>query len=331
MRRLAAFLVVAGCMVPLETTGHGLTQEATPAPRLSFPLACTLSQDCFIQRYVDRDDGPGARDYTCGDNTGDKHNGTDIRLRDMADQRRGVSVLAAAPGTVVRLRDGEPDISVRIRGLAAVENAQCGNGVVIDHGGGWETQYCHMAKGSIVVRQGQKVNAGTALGRVGLSGETEFPHLHITVRHGMQVIDPFAPGPGEGGTCGSGASLWRQTPLYLARQVIGAGFAARPLGMEEIEAGDIPPVGPDPPLLAAYVRAIDLKRGDVVSLTLSGPGGRVLAPAVIPPLTEYQPQRFILAGKRRPPDGWPHGTYRGVFKVENAGKQVLTRSFETTL
>ncbi len=56
--------------------------------------------------------------------------------------------------------------------------------MLIDHDGGWQTQYCHMKKGSIRVREGDAGAVGTPLGEVGLSGMTEFPHVHFTVRHG---------------------------------------------------------------------------------------------------------------------------------------------------
>ena len=37
--------------------------------------------------------------------------------------------------------------------------------VVIDHGGGWETQSCHLARGSIRVKVGQAVAAGQPIAR----------------------------------------------------------------------------------------------------------------------------------------------------------------------
>ena len=328
MRRLWITPLVAAV---LPWAASAAPAPALDAPRLAWPLACELGRTCFIQRYVDRDAGPGARDYTCGTETQDKHNGTDIRLRDMADERKGVDVLAAADGRVARLRDGEPDISVRERGLAAVKGTECGNGVVIDHGSGWETQYCHLAKGSILVRPGQTLKAGQPIGRVGLSGETEFPHMHLTVRHAGQVVDPFAPESGAGASCGAGASLWRATPPYRAREVINTGFSDKALTMADIEAGGVAAPSRDAPLLAAYARTIDLKPGDVVSLTLYGPGGAVLAPAREPPLSGAQAQQYVLAGRRRPAGGWPRGVYRAVLRVENAGRPVLSRGFETTL
>jgi hypothetical protein len=94
--------------------GSGLAARAAdPPPSLNFPLACKIGISCEVQNYVDRDPGPGAADYRCSSETYDKHNGVDIRVLDMAAQRRGVDVLAAAPGRVARLRDGRPDISIK--------------------------------------------------------------------------------------------------------------------------------------------------------------------------------------------------------------------------
>ena len=87
--------------------------------------------------------GPAATDFTCGPLSYDGHDGTDIALPTRAAMAEGVAVLAAAPGTVTGIRDGIADFAPVIQGK------ECGNGVVIDHGAGWVTQYCHLRQGSV--------------------------------------------------------------------------------------------------------------------------------------------------------------------------------------
>ena len=96
-----------------------------------------------------------------------QHNGLDL----IAGQ--GEPVYAAAAGTV-------DDVILSGKGL--------GNVVVIDHGNGYVTKYCHLA--DIIVNKGQKVSAGKRLASVGISGSSFAPHLHFEVlRHGVPV-DP---------------------------------------------------------------------------------------------------------------------------------------------
>ena len=58
-------------------------------------------------------------------------------------------------------------------------NAVAGNYVVIDHGNGEFSAYCHLREGSIRVKQGEKVNRGSVIARVGNTGNSGAPHLHF--------------------------------------------------------------------------------------------------------------------------------------------------------
>ena len=302
-------------------------------PILSLPIDCRLGVDCEIQNHVDHDPGPGARDHQCGSRTYEGHTGVDFRLPDLVRQRQGVAVRAAADGRVLRVRDGIADVSVRSTGTDAVEGRECGNGVVIGHADGFETRYCHLGKGSIAVRPGDEVRAGDALGRVGLSGRTEYPHLHFSVHQGPSVVDPFAYGA-PSGACGAGRSLWRpelSEPLaYKARAVLNTGFATRPLDMASLEERPEVP-NAEAGALVAYARGIGLKAGDVQVLTLKGPDGAVLATNTARPLSRDQAQNLQFVGVRRPAEGWRKGRYVGEYVVRNGGRVVLGRSFELGL
>jgi hypothetical protein len=323
--RLALSLVLA-------LAAGGLASAQSAPPKLGFPLACTIGKTCEVQHYIDRDPGPGVLDYRCGRRTYDKHDGIDIRLLDMKAQARGVDVLAAAAGRVIATRDGVPEGTFQASGRAAVQGMECGNRVGIAHGDGWITDYCHMARGSIRVKQGDVVAAGQPIGKVGLSGMTEFPHLHISVRHNNAVVDPFAPQPGQ--ACGAQASLWtpeaQRQMGYKAGAILNAGLAGGTLTAEALEAGAIARAGRESPVLLAYMRAIEVEKGDELELTLSGPAG-VLATNRLAPLERDKAQYFAFVGKRRPATGWPAGAYVADLKVWRAGKPVITRRVSETL
>ena len=192
-------------------------------------------------RYVDHDPGPGARDYMCGALTGDGHKGTDIAIRDLAAMAAGVEVRAAAAGVVDALRDGVADVSVDQIGREAIAGRECGNGIRLAHGDGWTTWYCHLRRGSLMIKQGDRVEAGQPLALVGLSGDTSFPHLHFDVRHGDQ----------------------RDRPVRRRRACAACGPGAQPLWAPEVggQLGYQPVVLTDAGFATAAPQKEDVRRG----------------------------------------------------------------------
>ena len=200
------------------------------APKFDIPVSCVLGQECAIQQFFDHDPGPGYRDYACGSLAYDGHTGTDFRVPDLPAMRRGVAVVAAAPGRVRNTRDGMRDIDVRDIDVADLAGRDAGNAVVIVHDDGWETQYSHLRLGSVAVESGDNVVTGQPLGDIGMSGNTAFPHLEFTVRHNGDAIDPFV-GSGRHEGCGAGPkALWSDAALaelkYVSSGILGAGFAS---------------------------------------------------------------------------------------------------------
>ena len=331
--RLALLSLLAGLVSPPAASA------AEPAGlRLAFPLACTIGRTCEVQNYVDRDPGPGWKDYRCGSHTYDKHTGVDIRLLDIAAQRAGVDVLAAAAGKVIRLRDGVTDSILRGPVTPALAAQGCGNAVVVDDGGGWQTSYCHLAQGSLKVKVGDTVAAGQPIARVGLSGETAFPHLHIEVRHDGVVVDPFAPAQATGACdaqAGAADGLWApaaaQTLGYKRGAVLNAGFAGGPVTDDAVEDASLASASPAGPVLVAYVRAINLEAGDIQELVLKDPTGALVSQSRLAPLDHAKAQYVVFAGRKRPAEGWRSGTYSATYTVTRAGVIAITRAFTTRL
>jgi murein DD-endopeptidase MepM/ murein hydrolase activator NlpD len=296
---------------------------------LALPVDCTLGETCYIQQYFDHDPSTAWGDFTCGTLAYDGHDGTDFALPTRAAMAGGVAVLAAAPGTVAGIRDGVEDFAPKVAGK------ECGNGVVVDHGGGWQTQYCHMRMGSVRVNVGDGVDTGTPLGLIGQSGMAEFPHMHLAVRKDGVEVDPFAPRATN--ICDVASSdtarddLWLPDVTYRAGGIIGAGFANQVPEFEAIKSGlDSPAALPaTSPALVLWVYLFGARAGDALVFDITGPEGRITAERLL--LEKNQALLFRAVGRKMRGMGWPEGAYSGTARLMRGVQELGSTAVSVTM
>ncbi len=307
----------------------GAMPAVAQAPFLSLPLDCTPGVGCYIEDFVDDDPGPAQRDYTCGIRARDGHKGTDIALTDAMAMAAGTDVIAAAPGIVEATRDGVPDLPYTPALAEELKGRECGNAVRIRHENGLQTLYCHMKRGSISVRSGDTVQRGAKLGQVGMSGESNYPHVHIGVLRDGQAIDPFA--PGANGSCGTGGdTLWLDPPPYVAAGMFTAGFSTAVPSFEDVQSGAarVSDTAPTTPLVL-YAHFYLARKGDVLRLSATGPEGEIFARDV--EIANPRKQMFRAFGRKSPAGGWPGGTYRGTARLQRGDKVLAVRFTDITV
>lgn len=104
--------------------------------------------------------------YTISYEFGNSHTGIDLVAI------KGTEILASAPGVVV----------------FSEHKSSYGKLILIDHGNNLLTYYAHCSE--ICVNEGQKVNAGDIIAKVGATGNTTGPQLHFEVREAGNPKNP---------------------------------------------------------------------------------------------------------------------------------------------
>ena len=102
------------------------------------------------------------------------HNGVDLAVPE------GTPILAAQKGKVA----------------VASEDGVNGKYIVLDHGYGVKTSYCHLSE--LDVEAGDPVTRGQEVALSGNTGRSSGPHLHFVLRIGKKTVDPEAFRPEAG-------------------------------------------------------------------------------------------------------------------------------------
>ncbi|MFI1409418.1 peptidoglycan DD-metalloendopeptidase family protein [Streptomyces sp. NPDC020707] len=115
-------------------------------------------------------------------------------------------------------------VGTAIKAVAAGRVSSVGTGgpygkhLTVDHGGGLSSLYAHMS--AIVAKSRENLAAGSAIGKVGATGNVTGPHLHLEARVKGKPVDPMPYLTGGGSalnTPGSGVQRW----AGVVRQALG--------------------------------------------------------------------------------------------------------------
>jgi lipoprotein NlpD len=111
-------------------------------------------------------------------------------LKGVLYSRFGVRQGQRHDGIDISAPEGTP-VQAAARGVVVYTGRQAGYGaiVILKHDGGLVTLYAHNS--AVLVKEGERVDSGTPIARVGQSGRTTGPHLHFEVRDGTRPRNPL--------------------------------------------------------------------------------------------------------------------------------------------
>lgn len=92
---------------------------------------------------------------------------------DLGGVKKGTEVYAVMSGTVKK----------------STSDSVSGNYVILEHGDGFLSVYCHLNKRA--VSAGETVKKGDVIGYVGSTGQSTGPHLHLNIRKDGVYLDPL--------------------------------------------------------------------------------------------------------------------------------------------
>jgi murein DD-endopeptidase MepM/ murein hydrolase activator NlpD len=305
---------------------------ADQSDSLGLPVSCIIGTECFVQQMPDVGPSPRVLDPLCGLATYQAHDGWDIRLRSLRDIAQEVPVVTVAAGRVARIRDGVADqVYDAVEDKARVAEKECGNGVLIEHGSGLISQYCHLKNRSLLVETGAQVQKGQRIGAIGSSGLAEFPHVHLAVRRDGRLIEPLTGGLlGDASpACGEfSRSLFEPVAIQALERpsvaILEYGLADTVPNLPDlVRKGALPPAKSRGLPMVAWVWAINVEAGYRFRIRLVGPDETVLVDHTTNALEKRKANYLAYVGRKA---AVRSGTYKLYVEILNGDKSIQSKN-----
>ena len=191
---------VAGVVIDIHGSGTFFQRELTvtrqdrPLEKLSLPENMVSPRDPVVINRIERE---AARLETLFSATSERlwdrfMRPVDDPLSSVFGKRRLLNGKPRAPhsGTDFRSPAGTPVKAFSSGRVVLVDDLfYTGNTVILDHGEGLYSVYAHLS--STLVAPGDLTPVGTVIGRVGSTGRSTGPHLHLSVRLLETRVDPL--------------------------------------------------------------------------------------------------------------------------------------------
>lgn len=337
-RILIVLFLITLSIVPFYNKSAAQSHENLQKPRFIFPVICALGKDCWPVNYVDIDRTEGVRDFKCTSKSYNDHKGTDFGLGSITQMNAGVDVIAAADGRVIRTRDGESDALKSDEDLEAIKQnrKECGNAVLLDHGSGLQTIYCHLKKGSITVRPNDKISAGEKIAQIGQSGFTSFPHLHFGVIWEGAIIDPFTGQTMEKDCTAEENPMWHGAVdvQYVPAAIFDGGFRTTAPDFNAIQRGEDNPntISKNSAAFTFWAGFYNVEKGDRITTEITDPNGEEFV-ITHQDVIKDRARQYYFTGRKIGRVQLMNGTYTGTAKLVRKGKSsaeplILQRIFK---
>ena len=194
-----------------------------------------------------------------------------------------------------------------------------------------------MMRSSVIVTPGESVSGGQALGLLGLSGFTTYPHLEFFVIRDDQFIDPFYPEENVGECGQTDNSLWKNINSlpYHDSKVISSGFSDAVPALNQVVLGSHHPAFLPRSIkrLAFWIQVIGAQKDDIHSIIIYNQRNQIIAESSNNVLGADQSVGILSIVHELTSGNLAPGLYKGSFVAERAvnGKKTIIEQHDNQI